>query len=448
MLTGLALYKPLFVLQLIIGEALFLFRLERRGGFLPRAAVCTGGILAASCLLPVPVQNAWYMSCLFLSLFALTLAALRVCFDEPFENLLLCGIGGYTVQHLAYLINTVLGELLFRDLGVLGGEMGVVIDPYGDAALQVGSLTAIQFAFYLDIYFLIYFAAFRFFDPCLRDNRNLRLGRTNLVWLSALLITADVIFNMVTNYNAGGNRTSLLMELTYNILLCLLVLALFAAQLSQRELKDELSGVRYMLEQEKRQYELSRKNAELLSIKYHDLRHARQRLARLGATPEAVDELDQVLSDYALQAHTGNEVLDVILTEKAALCRDRNIQFQCMADGTGVEFVKPHHLYALLGNALDNAINAAGDAPECERVVSVFVRRQGDMLHLHVENPCNRPVRFRDGLPISPQEDTGLHGYGMLSMRAVAERYDGGLSVGAGDGLFRLDAVLMDTPED
>ena len=49
---------------------------------------------------------------------------------------------------------------------------------------------------------------------------------------------------------------------------------------------------------------------------------------------------------------------------------------------------------------------------------------------------------MRDGLPVTTKGDEDYHGFGMLSMRAVAEQYGGGLSVAAGDGLFTLDVVL------
>lgn len=104
MINGLHSYKLLFMLQLIVGEGLFLLRLERKRRFQIRLAVSAAGLLAAAAVFPIPVENAWYVSFLFLSLFGLTLLALWFCFDEPFGNLLFCAVAGYTVQHLAYLL--------------------------------------------------------------------------------------------------------------------------------------------------------------------------------------------------------------------------------------------------------------------------------------------------------------------------------------------------------
>lgn len=437
---GLSAYKVIFTALLLVGEGLFLLRLERRENFPLRLAASAAVLLAVSAAFPVLIYNAWYVSFLFLALFACSLAALRFCFAEPFENLLFCAIAGYTAQHLAYLLFTFL-----NDVTRLGEAFGNFIEPYAHGPTTHSSMAWLQVIFYVDCYFLVYAAVFVCFDRKLRANHSLRLGRTNMVLLSGLLIAADVIFNMITNYYTTGARASLLLERGYNILLCLLILALLYSQLSQRELKDELAGVRYILDQGKKQYELAKKNLDLINMKYHDLRHQSELLASRGElAQEEREELDRVLDGYAAQARTGNEVLDVILTEKTMLCQSRDIQLMCVAEGQGLGFIKAHHLYALLGNALDNAMEAVQDLPRERRAVSLFVKRQGALAHIHVENPCDRPLVLRDGLPATTKGDRDFHGFGMLSMRTVAERYGGGLTVRQEGGIFSLDAVLVD----
>lgn len=436
MVNGLDSYKLLFMVQLMVGEGIFLLRLERKRRFLPRLAVSAAGLLAVAALFPIPFENAWYVSFLFLSLFVLTLAALRFCFDEPFGNLLFCGVAGYTVQHLAYLLYTT-----FNDITQFSAVFGTFVQPYAAGPTTLSDFAWISIVFYADAYFLVYYGAFELLDPKLKANHNVRLGRNSIVSLSGLLIAADVIFNMVTNYYTVGNRASLLLERSYNILVCVLILALLNNQLSQRELKDELAGVRYVVEQGKRQYELAKKNVDLINIKYHDLRHQSERLQR-REDREELEELNRTLDEYAALVKTGSEVLDVILTEKTLACREHGIQLMCMADGRGLEFVKTHHLYALLGNAIDNAMEAVQLLPPEERVISFSLKRQGELIHIHVENPCVGTVTLRGGLPTTTKGDQNYHGFGMLSMKTVAEQYGGGLSIQAEDGVFGLDIVL------
>ncbi len=435
MITGLHSYKLLFMVQLLVGEGLFLLHLERDRHFHLRAGLCAAGLLAASALFPIPVENAWYVSFLFLSLFLLSLAALRLCFAEPLGNLLFCAVAGYTVQHLAYLVYTT-----FDDATQFSVVFGSFVQPYAAGPTALTDFAWLSVVFYVDAYFIVYFAAFELLNPKLKANHNVRLGRNSIVGLSGLLIAADVIFNMVTNYYTTG-RASLLLERSYNILVCALILALLNNQLSQRELKDELAGVRYVVEQGKRQYELAKKSVDLINIKYHDLRHQSRQLHRQGRTEELA-ELDRTLDQYAALVKTGSEVLDVILTEKTLACREAGIQLQCMADGRGLEFVKTHHLYALLGNAIDNAMEAVTSLPEKERVICFSMNRQGELVHIQVENPCVGQAILRDGLPVTTKGDQNYHGFGMLSMKTLAEQYGGGLSVVAENGIFSLNIML------
>lgn len=426
----------LFMVQLMVGESIFLLHLEHKRNFFLRVFICSIGLLFVAAFFPILVENAWYVSFLFLFLFLLTLVALRFCFDEPFGNLLFCGVAGYTVQHLAYLLYT-----FFNDVTQFSTVFGSFVQPYATGTMALSDFAWLSIVFYADAYFMVYYGAFELLDPKLAANHDLRLGRNSIVRLTGLLIAADVIFNMVTNYYTVDNWVSLLLERSYNILVCVLILALLNNQLSQRELKDELAGVRYVVEQGKHHYELAKKNVDLINIKYHDLRHQSERLQRQGLTEELAD-LNHTLDEYAALVKTSSEVLDVILTEKTLLCRGQSIQLMCMADGRGLEFVKTHHLYALLGNAIDNAMEAVQFLPKERRIINFSLKRQGDLVHIHVENPYAGVVSIRDGLPVTTQKDERYHGFGTLSMKTVAEQYGGGLSIQAEDGIFALDIVL------
>lgn len=438
-LTGLALYKVIFFIQLLVGEGMFLWRLERRRHFKLRFALAASAGLLAACLFPIRHYNAWYVSLLFFVLFGVSMAAVRVCFEEPWGNLLFCGIAGYTAQHLAYLCYTVLNEA-----SGLEAVLGNVLVPYSSEPIDFGGGSLLQILLYVDCYVLVYGIVFDLFDEKLKGNHELYLGRTNMICLSGLLIGADVIFNMITNYYTRGNLVSLLLERGYNILLCLLILAMLYNQLSSRQLKAELASVRHIVEQGKSQYELAKKSMDLMNMKYHDLRHQSQLLLKGGeAARQQGEELAEAVAGYGAILRTGNEVLDVILTEKMLLCEKKEIQMTAMADGTGLDFMKQHHLYALLGNAIENAMEAVEKLPKEQRLISLFVKRTGNLVSIHVENPCQEPPAMRGGIPLTSKEDRDFHGFGMLSMRTIAEQYGGTLTVRAENGLFSVDIVMI-----
>ena len=56
---------------------------------------------------------------------------------------------------------------------------------------------------------------------------------------------------------------------------------------------------------------------------------------------------------------TGNHALDVILTEKSLICKQKEIKLTCMADGKQLAFMQTTDLYSIFGNLLNNSIEAA-----------------------------------------------------------------------------------------
>ncbi len=91
------------------------------------------------------------------------------------------------------------------------------------------------------------------------------------------------------------------------------------------------------------------------------------------------EEAERAVQLYDATADTGNEVLDVVLTEKSMHCEARHITLNCVADGSAVTFVEPGDLYALFSNALDQAIDAAArQMDEPRRIIDLLVcKRQG-----------------------------------------------------------------------
>ncbi len=440
------LFRLQFLLQLLLGEGLFLFRMNRRGHFPLRVFWTAVFLLTLNGFLPDNPGTVAGNSLLYFTLFAGTLLSMALCYLEPFVNLVLCGIAGYTLQHLSYLCFTLLEQLFFRDLQKLGVP---VVDPYSPD-LQFEKTDPFQLILYVGIYIVIYYAifflvdltAFDVFDPLILKSRSIRLSPFSLLSFTGLLIAADVISNTVTLIYTEAGSVSQILELFYNLLVCLLILVLLYRQLSEKNLKEELLGVRYVLDQGRVQYELLEKSQELINIKYHDLRHRVEegRGGEMSALER--EELSKILSDYDSRIVTGNETLDVILTGQNVLCRDKGIEFLCMADGRGLDFILPHQLYALISNAVGNAVEAVEKLPDQERIISLYLDHKGGFFHFRLENPYSGHLLLRGGLPLTEKEDKNFHGYGVLSIKTVAEQYGGSLSVQTDDGFFVLDVLI------
>ena len=80
------------------------------------------------------------------------------------------------------------------------------------------------------------------------------------------------------------------------------------------------------------------------------------------------------------------------------------------------------------------------------RFITLSATRDGNMLSIHMENPCREDIPFVDGLP-QTRDDPDWHGFGMKSMKRIAEKYGGLLTVEQRGKLFFLDILLL-APDD
>lgn len=211
------------------------------------------------------------------------------------------------------------------------------------------------------------------------------------------------------------------------------------------EIRQELQLMDLLWKKEKEQYQLSKENIAVINQKVHDLKH--QIRAIRDADKEDIDryleEVENSVQIYESIVHTGNEVLDTILTEKSLYCQARGIQVSCVADGSQLQFMNTVDLYAILGNAIDNAIEEVEKFKEKEkRQIDVLIYRQQQFLVINIINPMTGQLQYEEGLPVTTKTDKRMHGFGLKSIKYMLKKYDGFLNVTEEDGLFTLMMLI------
>lgn len=443
MFTQLFWYKLIFVTELLLCETLFVIKLNRRKHFALRLCLCLAVIYTFALFIPILFYNAVYVSFLFLVLFGTVMTAVKVCFDVSWRNTVFCSIAAFTVQHIAYLLHSLAVEIFSLDQIFTEGG---VLDPYG-AEPDVRGLFFAPFSVlaYFDIYFLTYWAAYFICGSRIRPNEDLRLGRTSMVALAGVIVLTNVVFNIITIYNYDGNDVSLRLERLYNLMTCILALYLQFSQLYQKEIKSELATVNQLLYMQKKQYELSKQNIAAINIKCHDLKHQLRSLRERNPPFDnsELEEIEKAVNIYDAIVKTGNEALDIILTEKSLFCENNKIKLTVIADGGKLDFMRASDIYALFGNALDNAIEAAMCLDEPKRSIGFIVKSVGNIISVHIENYFSGEISLEDGMPKTTKGDSENHGFGMLSMKTIAEKYGGTLAVNIIKNTFSLNIIFI-----
>ncbi len=232
-------------------------------------------------------------------------------------------------------------------------------------------------------------------------------------------------------------------------LLCI-VLYLQNELFKKSEMRKELEILGLLWEKEKEQYHLSRENISFISQKVHDLKHHINavRKAEHEDVERYLQELEGSITTYEAIVQTGSAVLDTILTEKALDCKDQGITISCMADGSQMDFINTIDLYAMLGNAVDNAMDEVKKfAEKDKRQIDVLIYRRQQFLAVHITNPMEGALVYEDGLPVTTKGSRMVHGFGLRSIRHILKKYDGFLTVQEEDGYFSL-LMLIPVPSE
>lgn len=262
---------------------------------------------------------------------------------------------------------------------------------------------------------------------------------TLLIFLVINLLAFHKGLQLGASYNAEWKYLYLVQ------LICIVLLYLEGELFKKSNIRRELEIMNLLYQKEREQYFLAKENIALINQKCHDLKH-QIRALRKGNKEELdkyLKEIENSVEIYESIVKTGNEVFDTILTEKSLYCRARQIQVSCVADGSQMDFIDTIDLYTLLGNAMDNAIEAVEQFKEPhKRQIDVMIYRQQHFLVIHVVNPLPGELTYEDGLPVTTKKDRDYHGFGMRSMDRIIKKYEGFFSVSEEDGCFSLKMLI------
>ena len=182
---------------------------------------------------------------------------------------------------------------------------------------------------------------------------------------------------------------------------------------------------------------------------FHDLHNhigALRQLLSCQKIPEALEYLDQLQAPVQEMTHTvwtGDETVDYLINSKAQAAAATDIRFEAQAEFPRHTNLKSADLCAILGNLLDNALEAAEKTPEDgERFVRLTIRRINQMVVIKVENSFRVLPIEREGALQTSKEDNGLHGWGLKSAQTAAGKYDGTVQTSYEDSVFRAVATL------
>ncbi len=156
-----------------------------------------------------------------------------------------------------------------------------------------------------------------------------------------------------------------------------------------------------------------------------------------------VRELTEQIDHNLLPAKTGCNPVDVLLFKKNQLAVQKAITCRfivnCSLAETGVsEF----DLCSILGNLMDNALEAVSELSGEQRTIELTIKRQNAMLYLSCENPYMGERKQEHGQLVTTKADSARHGIGLSSIRQISKKYRGYVNVQTENQIFFVQVLL------
>lgn len=243
---------------------------------------------------------------------------------------------------------------------------------------------------------------------------------------------------------------SLFLFFTLFVLVLVIYLIFFKMMyLSYEKLQSQHDAdqVRHLLSVQEEQYRHICASIESSRRMNHDLRHhmiTLQGFLQGGRVQDACDYLEQYL-DSARQVELvelcRNPVVNMVVGHYRSLALHKDIQFQPRIQVPDQLSVSDIDLSVILGNLLENAIDAADCGEADARFIQFHMLCSGNMLAITVDNGFHDEIKKVDGRYVSSKPNHS--GLGLRNIEMIAEKYEGGVEFTHDPHVFHSSVMLV-----
>lgn len=161
---------------------------------------------------------------------------------------------------------------------------------------------------------------------------------------------------------------------------------------------------------------------------------------KIDAAQKYIAEISSGLEHIEMFMDVGNDFVNAILNSKLSIAKSMGIEVLC-SSSSDVCGINEYDLCNLIGNMLDNAIEAAEKTGD-NAVVEVSIHSDKYKLMITVSNSILQSVLNDNSKLKTTKSKTELHGFGVKSIRTIAEKYGGSVDFYEEDLIFFCRVIL------
>lgn len=353
---------------------------------------------------------------------------------------------GYAVKVFTAVLLSVMGALT----EVIAGLFLVVLTQKSVEVLSENMVYYIQGVLYSKALFLTFAKVVQYAKMPSRPH----LKKSMLLPLLSLpLTTVFIIYTMseyAYSFSDAVSVTAVAIAATMLIVTNLLVFYLFGKQL---RLDDQAIKSGLIQQQLRHQSQYFKDMADKYKVSNKTVHDTKNQLFAVSIAlgnnevdkaKSKIDELCRNAFGDANTIKTGNDALDALLNTKYRDLDAQGIRLNHNIVISSTNSIDDIDLCIVVGNALDNAIEACLRGGE-GGVIELTMKQTADYLAMEMSNPAKDEPLTSKGKLITRKENRALHGFGLQSIEEIAEKYEGHVSHRYENGIFTLKVTLRNS---
>ena len=280
--------------------------------------------------------------------------------------------------------------------------------------------------------------------------KNIRIGDIlpGTYWISLFLIPISSLCMLLMIFQSSGlSMYQIAVSIISVLVINFTVFFLFdrIARLYQEKQEKE------QIEQQNKYYEnqlqIINETQEASNKLRHDMKNHLRALysdIKKGDISEAQKYISDIVDAYETGTeiiHTGYSAIDGLVNFKLQTAKQNGIRVQADVSLPLGLNLSSFDLTVILGNLLDNALQAVSLVPE-KGFIDLAIRYSKGMLLIRVSNPFKTAIKTENGKIVTTKADKKNHGYGLRSVDEAVAKYHGTIKIEADENIFTITAAL------
>jgi sensor histidine kinase YesM len=267
-----------------------------------------------------------------------------------------------------------------------------------------------------------------------------------------LVISLDYYFpDLIVKYNRILNVPALAIHLSVALLVTAVLLIIYSNTYMSEKARSEKYA--RTIEEHYQQQLYYMENLEQLIYRLkaerHDFNH------HLGVIYGLLEgqEIDKVRNYTRKLVNTAEEyqnlvnipyaIVRAMLNYKLSSVKEANIPLKLNINIPGDLKLNEFDLTIILGNLLDNAMEACAAIEEKNRYIGLSILYKPDYLVVRIENPVSEESVLPEGKNRTTKKDADNHGFGLKNIEYLVNKHHGLSKIERENGVFKVNIALL-----